>query len=753
LSALALAAGLACAQPANDNCENATVLPVEGGTWVVDFVGAVVDTSGPLPSCMPDRRTVWYSYTAPSTGSIDFTMCNSGTIVGISLWSNCEVEVACSSHTDSCPGDGSGGIFDFEMSEGDTVYIGVSEYILYTGPAVFNVHPHFSPAPANDNCSGAMPIGNGAHQITTEGATGTDPFQCQGNFSTVGDVWYRYTATCTGFATANFDVGTLKGVCIEARSSCGGAVLDCGSPLTGTQSVTFPVVSGGQYLIRLAGFAGGMPSRGTGTLTVSCNPPAANDTCETAQAIGLGEHHYDTRYAATDWWAPDCVGSDEGDVFYSFTPTRDMFIYAFTGYGFPTSGENGSLSIYTSCDPNSIIKCDDIDSNVMPEIEFLAQANQTYIIRVASTSHHTGIGQGAGMLFLREVAMPIPEDECVGAKPITLGETTFDTRRFTSGIYTSDDLLHCFGSVPSEGLFNGDIWFKFVAPQSGTLGISTTSGTYVAEIYDGCGGSPLACTELYSILSDGRDSRSTCFEVYAGQEMVVRVGQDFFPGGAVSSVILEYLDTSAFEVPEGAQEEAEPCANFDYNGGCAFDPDNNPVEYMETCTPMAGTLWNDWETGLTDYDVYSIELEAGVPYVFRGQAESRTIFFVGTLETCYHALEEVAIAHTDGFCKTNFEVPFTPVQSGTHYVYVIIENGEIQCGDMNRYWSEVKLAAGGCPGDCVSDFDGSGFVDTDDFDAFVRAFEAGTNNADVDATGFVDTDDYDFFVRAFEAGC
>ncbi len=54
---------------------------------------------------------------------------------------------------------------------------------------------------------------------------------------------------------------------------------------------------------------------------------------------------------------------------------------------------------------------------------------------------------------------------------------------------------------------------------------------------------------------------------------------------------------------------------------------------------------------------------------------------------------------------------------------------------------------------CKADFDGSGFVDTDDFDAFVFAFEAGTDNADFDGSGFVDTDDYDAFVHAFEAGC
>ncbi len=54
---------------------------------------------------------------------------------------------------------------------------------------------------------------------------------------------------------------------------------------------------------------------------------------------------------------------------------------------------------------------------------------------------------------------------------------------------------------------------------------------------------------------------------------------------------------------------------------------------------------------------------------------------------------------------------------------------------------------------CRADFDGTGFIDTDDYDAFVQAFTAGLDSADFDATGFVDTDDFDAFVRAFEAGC
>ncbi|MCC6425950.1 MAG: PQQ-dependent sugar dehydrogenase [Phycisphaerales bacterium] len=54
---------------------------------------------------------------------------------------------------------------------------------------------------------------------------------------------------------------------------------------------------------------------------------------------------------------------------------------------------------------------------------------------------------------------------------------------------------------------------------------------------------------------------------------------------------------------------------------------------------------------------------------------------------------------------------------------------------------------------CFADFDTSGFVDLDDYIAFVHAFELGGDDADFDGSGFVDLDDFIAFVHAFEAGC
>jgi GDSL-like Lipase/Acylhydrolase family len=91
-------------------------------------------------------------------------------------------------------------------------------------------------------------------------------------------------------------------------------------------------------------------------------------------------------------------------------------------------------------------------------------------------------------------------------------------------------------------------------------------------------------------------------------------------------------------------------------------------------------------------------------------------------------------------------VPFTEQEILSHagVAYLGVDELPSQIGDYAQY--VVNFA-------CLADFDKSGFVDSDDFDAFVRAFEAGESQADYDGSGFVDTDDFDAFVEGFEVGC
>ncbi len=65
----------------------------------------------------------------------------------------------------------------------------------------------------------------------------------------------------------------------------------------------------------------------------------------------------------------------------------------------------------------------------------------------------------------------------------------------------------------------------------------------------------------------------------------------------------------------------------------------------------------------------------------------------------------------------------------------------------------VMLYIGNIDKRCEADFNGDGFVNGDDYDAFASAFDIADGAADVNHDGFVNGDDYDYFASFFDQGC
>lgn len=133
--------------------------------------------------------------------------------------------------------------------------------------------------------------------------------------------------------------------------------------------------------------------------------------------------------------------------------------------------------------------------------------------------------------------------------------------------------------------------------------------------------------------------------------------------------------------------------------------------------------------------------------------------YLNTNGTNYGVNVDLATGKLKGFAWgenigwVNFEggakaTPAQPARFDTNdrrfYGYAWAEN----IGWVNLNSNQVFVSA-----KCRADFDNTGFVDTDDFTAFVIAFEAGDETCDIDGTGFVDTDDFTAFVLSFEFGC
>jgi hypothetical protein len=142
--------------------------------------------------------------------------------------------------------------------------------------------PCAAPGPS-DHCDYATSISEGTIGFDTTGATTdgpTAPVSCRvGDSQIQSDVWFCYTPTCTGTATASLCGGGFDSK-LAVYPGCGcpvsGNGLGCSDNACGTSAaLTFPVDACTSYLIRVGGY---QAATGTAALAVTCQPgPPAVD--------------------------------------------------------------------------------------------------------------------------------------------------------------------------------------------------------------------------------------------------------------------------------------------------------------------------------------------------------------------------------------------------------------------------------------------------------------------------------------------
>ena len=186
-----------------------------------------------------------------------------------------------------CPvttgGGGGGGGDGTTDADGDGVRD--ADDLCVDTPAGTQVGADGCPIGDGDNNSCASPAiilddsaTDGTPTFSTAGATTdgpNEPTRCVGGTSLIeNDIWYCYTATCTGLATAGL-CGSNYDTMLAVYAGCGCPDEDsalfcsddnCGSTYL-TSRLTFPAQEGEQYMIRIGGFEG---ATGDGFLHVEC---------------------------------------------------------------------------------------------------------------------------------------------------------------------------------------------------------------------------------------------------------------------------------------------------------------------------------------------------------------------------------------------------------------------------------------------------------------------------------------------------
>lgn len=408
--------------------------------------------------------------------------------------------------------------------------------------------------PANDNCADAISIANVTDEpfstldATTDGPATPEGCTTGGDTpdSLYNDIWYLYTPDFTGTAelslcsTADFDT---KIAVYAPGSPCPPTVEDhiaCNEDGAGcenfTSKVTFDVLSGETYLLRLGGWGttAGTES-GEGTFTVGPFDPSSgpeNQLCSSAIVLTLDDNdstfvEFTSTGAITS--PPeytetfDCfdVGNGEttcfNDIWYSFTAPFSGFM-EWSNCG--TSNFDSRMAVYgpdQPCppDPFALVGCSDdgVNENGFNCAQFTSRAlfevtqGSTYLLNLGGWSASDA---GTGTFTLKRIEPPIPpaNDACMDydtAYVITEMEAdNFEVlfAGFTLNA-TPDDVPNPV-CRPSGEFW--DVWYKFNPGTNTSLDLRfnkvNDNSNFIIDLYYDCISQALLSIDGFCVRTD-----------------------------------------------------------------------------------------------------------------------------------------------------------------------------------------------------------------------------------------------------------
>ena len=267
--------------------------------------------------------------------------------------------------------------------------------ILGTANATLGTEVQIIAYPPNDLCTEAAKIGDVTNlPFNTTGAR----FGGRGLCMTSPNIWYCYTAPCTGDVTvslAGSSYDTMLAVyngyeCYPTQAD----LIACNDDFGGTyqSQVTFAAIQGEKYLIEVGGYSNEV---GRGLITVKCEgdvePPASKDKCENARPVGdVNDLPFDTTNAAFDGQGL-CMTSPNIWFCYTASCNGDVTV-SLMGSAYDTM-----LAVYDGCEcyptMDDLIECnDDANNTYQSEITFAAIAGNQYLIEIGGYASETGQG-------------------------------------------------------------------------------------------------------------------------------------------------------------------------------------------------------------------------------------------------------------------------------------------------------------------------------------------------------------------------
>ena len=388
--------------------------------------------------------------------------------------------------------------------------------------------------PSNDNCNSAKAVGNITNMaFDTTNAT----FDGPGHYISSPNVWYCYTATCTGCATVSL-IGSTFDTKLAVYDGCGcypilSDLIKSNDDFNGQQSqLTFPVKAGSQYLIEIGGF--NPTVKGQGVISISCDAQSSqptNDNCSKAKQVGnVTEQPFDTTCATFD--GPG----------HFFTSPNLWYLYTAGSTGDVTvsllnSEYDTALVVYDGgdCYPESgdiIERNDDFGGFLQSQITFQATAGNDYLIEVMGYNSDE-VGQGV-LTISSEVSPPPSGSNDNRTHPQPVGDVT--NLPFNTTSATQDGPHHC--------MYSPNIWYCYTASCTGKATVSLAGSSFdtMLAVWEGCDGADLVYEDMIECNDDfgGTSQSKIIFDAIAGNLYMIEVGgYDLETGQGLLSISCE----------------------------------------------------------------------------------------------------------------------------------------------------------------------------------------------------------------------
>ena len=509
--------------PANDNFANRITLSGASVSTTGANTNASAESGEPAHAGSPAATSVWWSWIAPSSGTLTLSTAGSVPTMRSALYTGGSV----SSLAAVAPAAVS--VSTFTVTSGTTYHIAVDSIANNTGSIALSLSLS-APAPsrpANDNFASAFVLtGNSANaSAVTTAATAEigEPSHGSGSLA-AKSVWYRWAAPAAGrctVSTRGSDFDTLlaiyTGTAVNALTL---VARDDDSGGNATSETSFSTIAGTTYNIAVDGFIGASGNVALSLVFTAGAAAPANDNFASATALTGTTANFSgsTAAASRESSEPAHAGyTASRSVWFRWTaPTSGLVLLSTVGSSFDTL-----LAVYTGstlANLQPIISDDDSGGNSTSLLAFNAISGTVYMVAV------DGYAGAAGNYSLSLTLFSGAPANDSFSSPATLTAGVRVTALNTLATAQVGEPAH-FTGVPAAK----SLWWRWTATSTGFVSVTTAGSTFdtVLAVYTGSALNALTLVARNDEASSDDFTSTVFFRAVTGRTYLIAVDSFF----------------------------------------------------------------------------------------------------------------------------------------------------------------------------------------------------------------------------------